>query len=394
MSNDSAIHLSGINKSFKLPQEKNTSVKNIIIHPFKKRRTVKQDVLKGIDLDIKKGEFFGIVGRNGSGKSTLLKLLAGIYTPDAGNLTVNGKLTPFIELGVGFNQELTGRENVFLNGALLGFSRKEMLEMYDDIVDFAELEKFMDQRLKNYSSGMQVRLAFSIAIKAQSDILLLDEVLAVGDMAFQKKCFGYFRELKKEKKTTVFISHDMSAIREYCDRAALIEKGKIVSIGDPNKISQKYLKVFEKKKSDSSIPKNRWGNGDIQISNVSAKKNKKNLVLEVHYKVNKSVNNPILGVRIISPVGLTIFESNTKWQELKTGLFSPGSDNSVKWDIPDIFTDGVHEVTAAVTDSDGLQVFDWWESATTIDISKEIQTSAVTLPYHSVIMSKKDKKNV
>src|SRR5690606_31573026 len=158
---------------------------------FRGKRTYeKQQVLKNISFEIKKGEFVGIVGRNGSGKSTLLKLLAGIYSPDKGSIEVNGKLVPFIELGVGFNPELTGRENVFLNGALLGFNRKEMQAMYKDIVEFAELERFMDQKLKNYSSGMQVRLAFSIAIRAQSDILLIDEVLAVGDAAFQQKCYA------------------------------------------------------------------------------------------------------------------------------------------------------------------------------------------------------------
>ena len=174
-----AIKVSHVSKSFKLPHEKSNSVKSIVVNPLKKRTYERQEVLKDINFEIKKGEFFGIVGRNGSGKSTLLKLLAGIYSPDKGSIQVNGKLTPFIELGVGFNPELTGRENVFLNGALLGFNRKEMSTMYDEIVEFAELEKFMDQKLKNYSSGMQVRLAFSIAIRAKSDILILDEVLAV-----------------------------------------------------------------------------------------------------------------------------------------------------------------------------------------------------------------------
>jgi len=191
--NDVAVKVSQLSKSFKLPHEKNTSIKNFVTNPLKKRRFEKQEVLNGINFEIKKGEFFGIVGRNGSGKSTLLKLLAGIYSPNNGQGRVNGKLTPFIELGVGFNPELTGQENVFLNGALLGFNRIEMNEMYDEIVEFAELERFMDQKLKNYSSGMQVRLAFSIAIRANSDILVLDEVLAVGDYNFQQKCFEYFQ---------------------------------------------------------------------------------------------------------------------------------------------------------------------------------------------------------
>src|SRR5665811_1525893 len=193
MSNqEPAIIVKDLYKSFKLPNEQYSGVKQLLLNIFKRKRGYEvQHVLDNLSFEIKKGEFFGIVGRNGSGKSTLLKILAGIYVPDKGLVQINGSLTPFIELGVGFNPELTGRENVFLNGALLGFSHSEIDAMYDDIVDFAEIEKFMDQKLKNYSSGMQVRLAFSIAIRAKSDILVLDEVLAVGDAAFQQKCNTY-----------------------------------------------------------------------------------------------------------------------------------------------------------------------------------------------------------
>ncbi len=196
-----AIVVKDVSKTFKLPHDQHSGIKQAVVNVFNRNNGYEiQKALTNVSFEIKKGEFFGIVGRNGSGKSTLLKLLAGIYTPDRGLVQINGSLTPFIELGVGFNPELTGRENVFLNGALLGFSRPEIEVMYDDIVEFAELEKFMDQKLKNYSSGMQVRLAFSIAIRAESDILLLDEVLAVGDEAFQRKCFDYFKQLKRNKK--------------------------------------------------------------------------------------------------------------------------------------------------------------------------------------------------
>lgn len=237
-----AIKVEGVNKTFKLPHEKKSSVKSIFVSMFHGERSYeKQQALKDISFEIKKGEFFGIVGRNGSGKSTLLKLLAGIYTPDSGSIQVNGKLTPFIELGVGFNPELTGRENVFLNGALLGFNRKEMLAMYDEIVEFAELEKFMDQKLKNYSSGMQVRLAFSIAIRAKTDILLLDEVLAVGDSAFQQKCFDYFEKIKKQHKTVVLVTHDMGAVKRFCDRALLIEFGDLKITGNPEDVANRYI---------------------------------------------------------------------------------------------------------------------------------------------------------
>jgi ABC-2 type transport system ATP-binding protein len=194
MSDEVAIKVENVSKTFKLPHEKANSLKSAVVNFWHSDRTFEnQKALSDISFEVKKGEFFGIVGRNGSGKSTLLKLLAGIYTPSKGEIRINGKLTPFIELGVGFNPELTGRENVFLNGALLGFSRKEMEVMYEDIVKFAELRRFMDQKLKNYSSGMQVRLAFSIAIRAQSDILVLDEVLAVGDSNFQSTHDSGFR---------------------------------------------------------------------------------------------------------------------------------------------------------------------------------------------------------
>lgn len=241
MSEDVAIRVRNVSKTFKLPHEKASSIKSIFLNPFKRRTFENQQVLKNISFDVKKGEFFGIVGRNGSGKSTLLKLISQIYTPDEGSIEVNGKLVPFIELGVGFNPELTGRENVFLNGALLGFSRKEMEEMYDEIVEFAELERFMDQKLKNYSSGMQVRLAFSIAIRAKADILVLDEVLAVGDEAFQRKCNEYFRTIKEDKsKTVILVTHGMDAIRKFADRAMLIKNGEIILDGAPEDVANEY----------------------------------------------------------------------------------------------------------------------------------------------------------
>lgn len=241
MSNDSAIKIESISKTFKLPHEKNTSIKSAVVNFYKReKRYETQQVLTEVSFEIKKGEFFGIVGRNGSGKSTMLKLLAGIYTPTSGQIQVNGKLTPFIELGVGFNPELTGRENIYLNGALLGFNRKEVSAMYKDIVEFAELERFMDQKLKNYSSGMQVRLAFSIAIQAKSDILVLDEVLAVGDEAFQRKCISVFEKYKARNQTIVLVTHDMAIVERFCDRAMLIRDGKIVEIGSPQIVSHLY----------------------------------------------------------------------------------------------------------------------------------------------------------
>ena len=240
-----AIAVKNLHKSFHLPTEQSFGLKQTIFNRLRGIKGYKeQKVLKGLNFEIKRGEFLGIVGRNGSGKSTLLKILAGIYYPEKGNVTINGALVPFIELGVGCNPELTGRENVYLNGALLGFSNAEMDKMYDDIWEFAELKEFEDQKLKNYSSGMQVRLAFSIAIRARGDILLLDEVLAVGDAAFQKKCEDYFENLKKNNRTVILVTHSMDNVRRFCTRAILIDDGKIIKDGKPDKVADAYLKLW------------------------------------------------------------------------------------------------------------------------------------------------------
>ena len=246
------LKVDNVEKSFRLPTEQASGVKQLLINWTKGIKGYReQQVLRGVSFEVRQGDFFGIVGRNGSGKSTLLKLISQIYIPERGSITVNGKLVPFIELGVGFNPELTGRENVYLNGALLGFSRDEIDAMYDDIVDFAELHDFMDQKLKNYSSGMQVRLAFSVAIKAQGDILVLDEVLAVGDEAFQRKCDSFFASVKKDPtKTVILVTHSMDAVKKYCNKAILIKDGKIIASGDKDDVADRY--TLENLKSESS----------------------------------------------------------------------------------------------------------------------------------------------
>ena len=246
---DVAIRVRDVYKGFRLPHHKDDSIKHKIITAFRKKdKSVDVNhALRGISFEVKKGEFFGIVGRNGSGKSTLLKIISQIYQPTSGTADYQGKLVAFIELGVGFNPQLSGRDNVYLNGAMLGFTRKEIDAMYDEIVAFAELERFMDLDLKNYSSGMKVRLAFSVAIRANADILVLDEVLAVGDKSFQDKCYNYFKNLKEAHKTIVFVTHSMGQVREYCDRVILIEKGKIAFEGGAKEAAEHYLELFSKK---------------------------------------------------------------------------------------------------------------------------------------------------
>jgi ABC-2 type transport system ATP-binding protein len=302
MSTDYAIEIHNIHKSFKLPNERAGRLKTALINRFKGIKGYReQKVLRGIDFKVKRGEFFGIVGRNGSGKSTLLKIISEIYQPTKGHITVNGKLVSFIELGVGFNPELTGRDNVYLNGALLGFSNSEIDAMYDDIVNFAELHDFMEQKLKNYSSGMQVRLAFSVAIQAKSDILVLDEVLAVGDEAFQRKCNDYFDKIRKDEgKTVVLVTHSMAAVRKYCDKAIMIRGGQVVAMGNPEDIANEYsLENLEDNSSSVGGELAQVDNAikDYSIELLSAKQldqSNETADIKIRYQVTRNISTNTL----------------------------------------------------------------------------------------------------
>jgi len=235
-----AIEVSGVSKTFRLPHEQRTTLKEYFLHPFKHVEYEQQPALQDVSFQVRHGEFIAIIGPNGSGKSTLLKILAGIYRADSGSVRINGLLSPFIELGVGFNPELNARDNVRVNGTLLGLTKRELEERFDGIIAFAELERFVDQKLKNYSSGMLLRLAYSIAIQVDFDILLLDEVLAVGDQAFQEKCFETFERFRQEGKTIVFVSHDLHAIERWCDRTMLLEQGVVRALGPTDEVLEIY----------------------------------------------------------------------------------------------------------------------------------------------------------
>lgn len=370
MEENTAIKIDNVSKDFHLPDEKLSSVKSHIVHPFKRRNYKVQHALQDISLDIKEGEFFGIVGRNGSGKSTLLKIIAGIYQPTKGKVSVNGKLVPFIELGVGFNPELTGRENVYLNGALLGFSKKEIDDQYHDIVRFAELKRFMNQKLKNYSSGMQVRLAFSMAVRANADILLIDEVLAVGDADFQRKCFDYFRTLKRDKKTVVFVSHNMDAVREYCDRAVLIEKNKVVAAGLPGEIAIQYTKLFSEKpavQGHKPPESKRWGEqtGMIKKVEVPSKitKQAKEFEIKLSIEGTEDLDSPIIGYTIKDSTGTGLTGANTKTLKVNTSTYPANKLFTVGFTIDNVFSDGIYYADVAIIASDGVTILDWWDSA-------------------------------
>lgn len=403
MSNpETVIAIENVSKDFDLTPGSQKTLKAKFIRMAKGQKSPAkktQHALSGIDINIHEGEFFGITGRNGSGKSTLLKLLAGIYQPTKGKVHVKGKLVPFIELGVGFNPELTGRDNVYLNGAILGFSEAEIDEMYDGIVEFSELEKFMDQKLKNYSSGMQVRLAFSVAVRAGADILLIDEVLAVGDADFQRKCFNYFRELKKKKQTVVFVSHDMNAIREYCDRAVLIEKSKVIAIDTPEKIATKYSKMFmdtsgKTAASEESEDPKRWGDGRATFSSISVKSKiagNKDVEFSMRAHVNEDLESPIFGFLIKNAAGQALMGTNTKILKHVLGNYKKGAKIDVSWTVPNVFSDGEYTIEPAIVDMDGLEVCDWWEEAARFTILKEDRTPYLITPAVSVDISNSKK---
>jgi ABC-type polysaccharide/polyol phosphate transport system ATPase subunit len=240
VSREPAIEVSGVSKTFWIPHEQRARMKEYFAHPLKRVEYERNDALRDVTFSVAEGEFFGVVGPNGSGKSTLLKLLAGIYRPDAGTVRVRGRLSPFIELGVGFNPEFSARTNIEINGMLIGMTRREVARRFDAILEFAGLERFVDQQLKNYSSGMLLRLAYSVAIQVPFEILLLDEALAVGDADFQEKCFRTFEDMRIEGKTVVFVSHDLTAVSEWCDRALLLEHGRIVAMGYPDDVIDVY----------------------------------------------------------------------------------------------------------------------------------------------------------
>lgn len=240
--NEIVINVKNVSQTFRIPYEQKSQLKHYFINPFHRTKYREFNALNDVSFEVKKGEFLGIIGKNGSGKSTLLKTLAGIYEPDEGNMEIDGKITPFLELGVGFNPELSGRENIFLNGIILGMTRKYLVEKFEEIVDFAEVRDFLDMPVKNYSSGMQVRLAFSIAIQSDADIYLVDEVLAVGDANFQRKCFDIFRQFKEEGKTVVFVSHGMDSVKEFCDRVIWIDGGKIKIDNGTEEVVEAYEK--------------------------------------------------------------------------------------------------------------------------------------------------------
>jgi ABC-type polysaccharide/polyol phosphate transport system ATPase subunit len=338
----SAVVVQGLSKTFRLPHQRYSTLKERALHPLRSRRFDELHALQDVNIDIGTGEFFGIVGRNGSGKSTLLKCLAGIYQGDAGRVDVNGRLSPFIELGVGFNSELTARENVIINAIMLGLTRRQARERFDDIIAFAELEDFLDLKLKNYSSGMSVRLAFAVSIQVDAEILLVDEVLAVGDAAFQQKCFEQFDRLKAEGRTIIFVTHDMTTVERFCDRAMLIDRGSVQMIGAPHEIARAYNELnFGRLVHDQPDEEARYGDhaeaeildcwfedGDGDRVTTLAQGEPVAVCMDVRFR--EAMDDPIFAISVRNEPRHTVFATSTRWTNEPTGSFAAGDEVRVR----------------------------------------------------------------
>ncbi|MGC1851827.1 MAG: ABC transporter ATP-binding protein [Solirubrobacterales bacterium] len=317
-----SIEARGLEKAFRIPTHRVDSLKERMVRPFSSRDYRELRALDGVSFEVRQGEFFGIVGRNGSGKSTLLKLLASIYRADAGTIRMAGRLAPFIELGVGFNVELTARENVVLNGVMMGLTPQETRDRLDAVLEFAELEDFVDLKLKNYSSGMLVRLAFSLMMEVDADILLIDEVLAVGDAAFQQKCADAFYRMKAAGKTIVLVTHEMTTVEEYCHRAMLIDGGQIQHIGDPAEVGRRYVRLNFEKGSDTSGEATSDGGDEVRLldawvedadgGRVTNVEHGDRIRLRVELEIVRDVSGVGVGFIVADAEGMGIFQFGTE----------------------------------------------------------------------------------
>ncbi len=391
-----AISLSHVCKSFKLPHLKANTLKERALHPLRARSFEVLEAVNDVSLQIAPGEFFGIVGRNGSGKSTLLKCLAGIYGIDSGDLEVQGRLSPFIELGVGFNPELTARDNAIINAIMLGLTRSEAAARFDVIVAFAELEDFMDLRLKNYSSGMHVRLAFAVAVQISTEILLIDEVLAVGDASFQQKCYDEFTRLKRDGRTIVFVTHDMGAVERFCDRAMLMERGRVVDIGTPVSIARQYNELNFKRVREEA---REFGGPEIfrkspvaEVSNavfespggqvlVSANQGEP-LCVRMEVRFHAVATNPIFAISMSNELGHTVFAANTHVDQITTGHFNVGDTATIRFRFENWVGPGRHRLNASVArEGLGADLFDLHSQTTIIMLANRAAGGAVDIPH-------------
>ena len=395
-----AVSLSRVSKQFKLPHQQYHTLKERMLHPFRARTF---DVLQAVDdvsIDIQAGEFFGIVGRNGSGKSTLLKCLAGIYRIDSGSLDVRGRLSPFIELGVGFNPDLPARDNVIINAIMLGLTRAQAQARFDDVIAFAELENFIDLKLKNYSSGMHIRLAFSVAIQVDADIVLIDEVLAVGDASFQQKCYDEFVRLKDEGRTIVFVTHDMGAVQKFCDRAMLLERGHVVDISDPETIARKYNELnFRRVREDAPAAEESGGapaptvaeittavfesaDGEVLVTAPYGEP----CVVRMEVRFHTATHNPIFGIALRSEAGHPVFACSTNGDLMETGSFNTGENATVTFRFENWLAPGRYRLSATVArDGVGDDLFDLHGDTSIVVLADHPGGGSVDFPHQIAI---------
>jgi ABC-2 type transport system ATP-binding protein len=352
-----AVSIQNVSKTFRLPHQQYSTLKERALHPFRSTEYDELHAVTDISLEIASGEFFGIVGRNGSGKSTLLKCIAGIYGVDRGRISVAGRLSPFIELGVGFNMDLTARDNVIINAIMLGLSRRQARLRFDDVIAFAELEEFIDLKLKNYSSGMLVRLAFATSIQVQAEILLIDEVLAVGDAAFQQKCFEEFYRLKREGRTIIFVSHDMFSVERFCDRAMLMERGDMVQLGDPRTIGRAYHKLnfghlphdapAKDEVSSGTVIAEAWFEDETgeRITSVSQEE-RLSMCFEVRFA--EDLHDPVFAATLRTELGHTIVVARSDQHGHAGGTFKAGERVIARFDLPSWLTPSRYTLTPSV----------------------------------------------
>ncbi|HSZ14034.1 MAG TPA: ABC transporter ATP-binding protein [Solirubrobacteraceae bacterium] len=332
------IVVDAISKTFRVPEERMHTLKERALHPLRPNRFQTFDVLKGISFHVERGEFFGIAGRNGSGKSTLLKCMAGIYGVNSGRIWMDGRLSTFIELGVGFNQDLPARDNVVLNGIMMGLSPREARRRVDEVIDFAELREFEELKLKNYSSGMHVRLAFSVAIQVDADVLLVDEVLAVGDAAFQQKCFDVFYRMRDEGRTIVFVTHDMGSLNRFCHRALLLERGELIHLGEPHEVADRYLEInFGRTESAGGAEVDgSAGEGEARVLEAwiedehgqrpASLPQGQRIVLKARVRFIAPVENPVASVYVLNEEHAAVVVATSAREHEDSGSFAAGEE--------------------------------------------------------------------
>ena len=368
MSRAPVVAVDDLAKEFLLPHERVHTLKERALHPFRHRGHDRLRALDGVSFEVAEGEFFGIVGRNGSGKSTLLKCLAGIYRPARGSIRMRGRLSTFIELGVGFNPDLAARDNVLINGIMLGLSPREALRRFDAIIAFAELEEFVDLKLKNYSSGMQVRLAFSVMSQVDADILLIDEVLAVGDAAFQQKCFDVFQRLRDEGRTILFVTHDMAAVSKFCDRAMLLERGSVEAIGDPADIGARYLqRNFEHGEAPPGQDPERIGDRSAEIADAWFEEDGRRATVlrqgtrcafKARLRFHRPLEDPICSLLIENDQGHPLFAISNEDGGTVTGSHRPGEEAVFSVEFDNVFGPGRLYVTPWMLHDGGAPIID------------------------------------